>query len=327
MKEILFTELRSRMEEVREKERNANAEVNEKNQGLLLDSVRKIISLSNTARREGLLALEDAVSNFTEAGGEKYIKSMILLIVDGTDPELVEEIGWVRYFSSGIKDYDAVSYLLCLTGALAIQAGENPRLTEVKLLAMIPEELTDVYRKKEEEKVHSCPKKESDMSRVEALYKGELAVEPDDDSYFLMKLADYAFRKIDDRGMQRLLQNVDKHDLALAMKGLSGEARQCFLKNVSQQFAVMIAEDMEFMGAVRVRDVAVATRNIFNTLLKLISYGEIVSDESMMFKNFYELFWDDEADERQREKNGEIAGLQKLLEEYSSQKNKQKFVK
>ncbi len=50
--------------------------------------IRKIIELSNVARKEGLLALEEA----TESIEDDFLKKGILLIVDGTDPELVRNI-------------------------------------------------------------------------------------------------------------------------------------------------------------------------------------------------------------------------------------------
>ena len=50
--------------------------------------IQKIIDLANIARKEGLLALEEAANNLDD----KFLKKGILLIVDGTDPELVRSI-------------------------------------------------------------------------------------------------------------------------------------------------------------------------------------------------------------------------------------------
>ena len=52
------------------------------------DIIKKIIDLSNVARKEGLLSLEEAASDIDDA----FLKKGILLIVDGTDPELVRGI-------------------------------------------------------------------------------------------------------------------------------------------------------------------------------------------------------------------------------------------
>ena len=47
--------------------------------------IAKIIELSNVARKEGLLALEEASAELDDA----FLRKGVLLIVDGTDPELV----------------------------------------------------------------------------------------------------------------------------------------------------------------------------------------------------------------------------------------------
>lgn len=52
------------------------------------EMIQKIIDLSNVARKEGLLSLEEAASDMEEP----FLKKGILLIVDGTDPDLVRAI-------------------------------------------------------------------------------------------------------------------------------------------------------------------------------------------------------------------------------------------
>lgn len=51
-------------------------------------TIRSIIDLSNIARKEGLLALEEAANDIDD----EFLKKGVLLIVDGTDPELVRSI-------------------------------------------------------------------------------------------------------------------------------------------------------------------------------------------------------------------------------------------
>ena len=50
--------------------------------------IHTIIDLSNVARKEGLLALEEAASGIEEP----FLKKGIMLVVDGTDPDLVRGI-------------------------------------------------------------------------------------------------------------------------------------------------------------------------------------------------------------------------------------------
>lgn len=50
--------------------------------------IQSVIDLSNIARKDGLLSLEEATANLDDP----FLKKGILLIVDGTDPELVRAI-------------------------------------------------------------------------------------------------------------------------------------------------------------------------------------------------------------------------------------------
>ncbi|MED9902624.1 MAG: motility protein A [Lachnospiraceae bacterium] len=52
------------------------------------EMINNIIDLSNVARKEGLLSLEEAAGDLED----EFLKKGILLIVDGTDPELVRAI-------------------------------------------------------------------------------------------------------------------------------------------------------------------------------------------------------------------------------------------
>ena len=52
------------------------------------ESIRNIIELANVARKEGLLALEEAANNIEDP----FLKKGVMLVVDGTDPELVRGI-------------------------------------------------------------------------------------------------------------------------------------------------------------------------------------------------------------------------------------------
>ncbi len=52
------------------------------------ETINKIIELSNVSRKEGLLALEEAANDVTD----EFLKKGIMLVVDGTDAELVRGI-------------------------------------------------------------------------------------------------------------------------------------------------------------------------------------------------------------------------------------------
>ena len=81
---------------------------------------------------------------------------------------------------------------------------------------------------------------------------------------------------LDDRAIQRVLRDVDNNDLALALKGANEQVQNAIFNNLSKRLAVMIKEDMEFMGPVRMKDVEEAQQKIVNIIRKLEDSGDIV---------------------------------------------------
>ncbi|HAN09874.1 MAG TPA: flagellar motor switch protein FliG [Clostridiales bacterium] len=81
---------------------------------------------------------------------------------------------------------------------------------------------------------------------------------------------------LDNKSIQRVLKDVDNSKLAIALKGANAEVKEIMLSNVSKRLAVMINEDMEFMGPVKLRDVEEAQQEIVNAVRKLEEAGEII---------------------------------------------------
>ncbi|MGN1168284.1 MAG: FliG C-terminal domain-containing protein [Lachnospiraceae bacterium] len=319
MRDIIFQELRECNRVICKIE---DATERESGNKLLVDSIEKICELSNIGRKEGLLSLEEAAGNIDDIENGHYLESMIMLIVDGTDPDIVEELSTARYFSANLTGYKALQYLVMMFGSLAIQAGENPRIIEEKMLVLIPEDVSEMYRKKREASKESKPSQVAELDILEQYYNGEIAARPGDEFYFQIKVADYAIRSLDDRSIQRVLRDVDNCDLELAMKGLSGEARRRLFYNLSRRLAVMIAENMEFMGPVRMKDVSAAIIKIFNIIMKLISCAEIVSTDGDALCLFCKIFDATEDDAKNLKREEAENELYNLMEEYNSSSHK-----
>ncbi len=68
--------------------------------------IQKIIDLSNVARKEGLLSLEEAAGEIED----DFLKKGILLVVDGTDPELVRAIMETELASVESRHKDKIGF-------------------------------------------------------------------------------------------------------------------------------------------------------------------------------------------------------------------------
>lgn len=321
MRDIIFQELRECNKMI---EQTNDLQKRKEGNKILIEIIEKMCELTNIVRKEGLLALEEAAYDLDDVFYGKYLKSMIMLIVDGTDPELVEELSTARYFSANLSGYEALHYLVMMFGGLSIQAGENPRIIEEKLLSLVPEEVAEMYRQKQNEPCENKQEQEIGLNLdiLEEYYSGGIAAVPGDEHYFQIKVADYAIKSLDDRGIQRVLRDVDNRDLSLAMKGLSGEVRHRIFDNLSRRLAVMIAEDMEFMGPVRMRDVASAIMKIFSAVIKLINFGEVTSADGEALCLFAKIFDAAEDDAMNQKIEEAESDLYKLMKEYNSSSHK-----
>jgi flagellar motor switch protein FliG len=80
---------------------------------------------------------------------------------------------------------------------------------------------------------------------------------------------------IDDRGIQRILRDVDKRDLALALKISDDKIKQKIFKNMSERAAEVVKEELEFMGPVKLKEVEAAQIRIVDLIKQLEEQEEI----------------------------------------------------
>lgn len=81
---------------------------------------------------------------------------------------------------------------------------------------------------------------------------------------------------LDDRAIQRVLQDVNAQDLALAMKGIGPEVNDAIVRNMSQRAAESLKEEIELLGPARRSDVEAARRRVVAAVRLLEEAGEIV---------------------------------------------------
>jgi flagellar motor switch protein FliG len=80
---------------------------------------------------------------------------------------------------------------------------------------------------------------------------------------------------IDKEGMRALVGKLDRKVLTLALKGTDAKMREHFTQCMSQRSAEMLAEDMDALGPVRIRDVKAAQDEVILALRQLQQAGTI----------------------------------------------------
>jgi flagellar motor switch protein FliG len=82
--------------------------------------------------------------------------------------------------------------------------------------------------------------------------------------------------RLPDASIQRILKEVDSKSLAMALKATTSELRNKIFQNMSERAAGMLKEELEYLGAVRLRDVENAQKEILDVARKLEEAGEIM---------------------------------------------------
>ena len=82
--------------------------------------------------------------------------------------------------------------------------------------------------------------------------------------------------KIDDRGIQVLLKEVQSESLVIALKGASPELREKIFRNMSTRAAEPLREDLEARGPVRLSEVEAEQKDLIKIARRLADEGEIV---------------------------------------------------
>ena len=82
--------------------------------------------------------------------------------------------------------------------------------------------------------------------------------------------------KIDDKGIQSLLKEVQSESLVIALKGATPEMREKVFKNMSTRAAETLREDLESRGPVRVSEVEAEQKEMLKIVRRLADEGQIV---------------------------------------------------
>ena len=81
--------------------------------------------------------------------------------------------------------------------------------------------------------------------------------------------------RLDKMSMQRVMKDVDMADITLALKVASDEVKETIFTGVSKRARAMIAEELDFLGPVRLKDVEDAQQRIIDSVRVLEESGEI----------------------------------------------------
>ncbi|WP_230492466.1 flagellar motor switch protein FliG [Martelella alba] len=101
-------------------------------------------------------------------------------------------------------------------------------------------------------------------------YDNELAQKIIDEMFLFENLVD-----VDDRSIQRLLQEVESESLLIALKNAAPPLREKFLRNMPQRSAEILRDDLATRGPVRMSQVENEQKAILQIVRRLAESGEM----------------------------------------------------
>lgn len=234
---------------------------------ILVDTADTLMRLSHQVKREGLLSLEDAAYLLPVP---EYGKMLSQRIVEGTEPDTVIEIGTNEYWKENPGGMESMVWYMYLRGMYGIRIGESPVILQTVFQTLMPLQCRSSWQERvEAEKEREGADSISRFAALSPVFKnGELIKK--------MHELEQEVKAFDDRAVQRILREVDNHDLAVCLYGLNGEAREKILGNLSHWFACMIREDAIYLGDVEERDILKSAASILCIIKRLRDGAEIV---------------------------------------------------
>jgi flagellar motor switch protein FliG len=101
------------------------------------------------------------------------------------------------------------------------------------------------------------------------------------DNELAQKIMDNMFtfedlNKLDDKGFQSLLKEVQSESLIISLKGATPELREKVFRNMSSRAAETLREDLDGRGPVRVSEVEAEQKEMLKIVRRLVDEGQIV---------------------------------------------------
>ena len=275
----------------------------------VMKAYERVIHFSKLARREGLLALEEAAENLDFSDKtQAFLGYGISLIVDGTEPELVEEMGINQIAIKNASDYECLIFLLYHKAVLLIQSGVNPRIMEQYLMSLVPDFISEKMKIKNNDALQKKEEKKKD--KIALLCKDDVEIDKKDHS--IVNQTTLTLLELSDMEIQRLLRETENVDLLYLMKVLPGNGRKRIFDNLSERLGVMIAEEMDFIGSIRMKDGEAVCVNVMKKVIALEVSGEIRTHDFSILQLVIDMY--DSAQKENQELRKKYKELHEMLE-------------
>lgn len=234
------------------------------------DAVDTVMELYDIRRAGGLLAMEEAA----EAAVSDFLKHLILLTAKEVSPKGIIEIATNEYWMNEPEGGEAMVNYLHLRGMIGIQRLESKELLMEVLLSLMPAKQRKEYerlmgkRKEEQERLHKKEIRER-LSAMCPTFKHKEVSEA-------VQLLGNKMNELPDICIQRLVRDVDGHDLAGCVYAFDQGTRTRVLKNLSTRYRDAVEEEAVKWPFFDEGNLVASVNKVINTIGILRERGEFV---------------------------------------------------
>ena len=237
--------------------------------------IKKALPLAEKSRREGLLSLTADPEKISERDIFEY---GLNFAIDGTDAAYIEKI-LGNIIAQEKDEYTRIYKTMQKEAVMGIQQGLAPQMLYYILNSLSPISLKEdeAYKSMNADKAKTRDEAfDKELAVMLKALDEQLGIEPRNEADNKDEFTSDDIIRLDDRAIQYILRNVDSNVLAVALKTASLAIQGKFFKNMSHNSAIMLKEEIDYIGNVSDESAQEAQQKITDIIMALALQGEIV---------------------------------------------------
>jgi len=250
-----------------------------------METVNQVVSLSELARKHGLLGFEEQIHTLEN----EFQKSICKSIVDGLDKDHIRKSLDTRIVASGASGVKLLKMIIFGEGVLDILIGNSPRVTREYLIGFIGDDAVEYWYKQNCKNQNQSENSDKSKATDDALIKSYEALKSTNESTVrelaqvirktdnitqrnileLLKSEEcyklacdikshlFIFEdiiKLDNSSLNCIIRDINFIDLSKALNTASDEVKEIVFKHVSLRRRKMLEDDMENLKDLSIRD-------------------------------------------------------------------------
>lgn len=242
--------------------------VSDAEQGLLETATGRVLDAEMTARKEGLLALEEMAYEMNrQMVLDALCYDALMMLADGVDPGTRLEVLSNRYWSDAPAGCLAMAEYLFIRGIGMVQEGESPVLIKMILGSLLPREIFETimenYEKDRERREQEVDENAMRFFETEPERNEELPL------VMIMKKLEKTFSTMTAAQIQEVLRETDNTDVIMTLLGLSHAVRETICVNMSTRLQKLVIEECYALRGAQDQEVFESAKRIIEVIEKL----------------------------------------------------------